>query len=167
MDLWFTLRMWKHFLHPNSPLSNTYLVKRAFFCDSKPDSEVDAFAKNMSHYESFLWPLGMMLGRLVDVRNVVKRISGWKPRSCRIMILAAEKDRLMSIKQMRGAAEHYRGGVVDLIKAKKLDSESSGLLGDDASGIRFRVVAGAGHHLQNDLQWHDGAREVVEFYEQL
>lgn len=159
--------MWKHFLHPNSPLSNTYLVKRAFFCDSKPDSEVDAFAKNMSHYESFLWPLGMMLGRLVDVRNVVKRISGWKPRSCRIMILAAEKDRLMSIKQMRGAAEHYRGGVVDLIKAKKLDSESSGLLGDDASGIRFRVVAGAGHHLQNDLQWHDGAREVVEFYEQL
>ncbi|KDQ32077.1 hypothetical protein PLEOSDRAFT_1100589 [Pleurotus ostreatus PC15] len=123
--------MWKHFLHPKSPLSNTYLVKRDFFCDTKPDSEVDAFAKNMSHYES-LQP---------DIRLTTFRTSTSLPQH--------HPKRPMEA-QLRGAAEHYRGSVVDLIKAKKLDSESSGLLGDD-----------------NDLQWHDGAREVVEFYEQL
>ncbi|KAF4564538.1 hypothetical protein EYR40_010704 [Pleurotus pulmonarius] len=167
MDPWFSLRMWGHFLHPNSPLSSTGLVKRAFFCDAKPDSEVDAFAQKMSYYESFLWPLGMMLGRLVDVRNVVKRISGWESRGCSLMVLAAEKDRLMSIKQMKGAAEHYRGGLMDLIRTKKLDSVESGDPEGDVSGVRFRVVAGAGHHLQNDIQWHEGACEVVGFYEQL
>ncbi|KAF7426349.1 hypothetical protein PC9H_008717 [Pleurotus ostreatus] len=123
--------MWKHFLHPQSPLSNTYWVKRAFFCDTKPDSEFDAFAKNMSHYES-LQP---------DIRLTTFRTSTSLPASSQ----AADGSR-----QLRGAAEHYRGSVVDLIKAKKLDSESSGLLGDD-----------------NDLQWDDGVREAVEFYEQL
>lgn len=172
MDPWFNFRMFIHFWHPNSPLSNIRLVKQAFFCREKPDEEVDAFARLMAPYESFLWPIGMMFKGYVSVPKIIESIVGWGT-SERIFILSAENDALMSVKQMRGAAEHYRVGVADLVKEKKLEAKTGDLVlnekttENDGNGVRFRIVPGAGHHVQNDIQWEDGAKAVVEFYEQL
>jgi hypothetical protein len=36
-----------------------------------------------------------------------------------------------------------------------------------ANGTRVTWVPGAGHHLQNDVQWQVGAEKLLAFYEQL
>lgn len=33
--------------------------------------------------------------------------------------------------------------------------------------VEFDVVAGAGHHLQNGLQWEEGAEKILAFLKQL
>ncbi|KAF2838796.1 alpha/beta-hydrolase [Patellaria atrata CBS 101060] len=153
MDPWFVMRQWIHFMHPNSPLSSRRLVKQAFFCDAYPDERVDEFAKEMSYYESYLWPIGMMFGSFVNVKNILQQIVGWGIGE-RVLILAAENDRLMSVEQMQRAADTYRTGVTDLVGTKKLETKRQ--------GVRFGLVRGAGHHLQNDLQWEDGAEKFLD-----
>lgn len=143
----------KHFGNPMSPLSSAFLVKQAFFCKEIALEKVEAFRRNMPTYESFLWPLGLMF-RVADPRKVLESIvrSGTVKRGDeRLFLLAAEQDKLMSVDLMERQAAEYRTA------ASKLGDES----------IRYEVVQAAGHHLQNDLQWEDGANKLLSWYEQL
>lgn len=48
----------------------------------------------------------------------------------------------------------YRDGVV-----------AAGTSSDDAGrAVQMELVEGAGHHLQNDVQWEDGASKLLSFY---
>ena len=153
-----------------SPLSSSRLVKSAFFSSDFPIERVDAFRKFMPTYESFMWPGGLMF-RIVKVQNVLRQISGWNSNSSRVFILAASDDKLMSSDLMERAAAEYRARFSKLMKeeefqaADEIAQKDTG--GNERHGVRYGVVKGASHHLQNDSQWEDAARQVLEFYEQL
>lgn len=36
-----------------------------------------------------------------------------------------------------------------------------------SSKVQMEFVEGAGHHLQNDVQWEDGAAKLFQFYQKL
>jgi len=171
MDPFVFIRNYLYFNHPNSALSSLRLVKNAFFCPEMPDERVDAFAKQMSYYESLLWPFGMFL-RFVNVKNIIPQILGWGTGS-RVLFLNAEKDALIGIHHSTRAIDVYRTSVSQLGKEKKVEAEVDNVKLDEATGesegngVMFRIVKGAGHHVQNDLQWEDGAQKLLEFYEQL
>lgn len=160
-DPWMTIRMFfKHFGHPMSPLSSTRLVKQAFFCDAYPLEKVEAFERYMPRMESFAWPMGQNF-RFGTFKNILQQIVGWGMGQ-RVLVMAGEKDRLVditvAIREVREAREAY----VDLVDSKKIDAKKQ-----DDSGVRYCEVRGAGHHMQNDLQWEDGATALLAFYEQL
>ena len=171
MDPFFMLRSYTHFMHPNSALSSLKLVKRAFFSPEMPDDQVDAFSNRMSYYESFLWPFGMFF-KFADVKNIIPQIVGWGS-GARVMFLNGENDNLISVKHSVRAANIYRTGVIDLVKAKKLDAVLDVVKTDEATGesdgqgIWMRVVKGAAHHIQNDVLWEDSAKRMLEFHGQL
>jgi hypothetical protein len=176
MDPYFSIRMYlRDFGHPRSPLSSTTLVHRAFFCPALPTASVKEFESHMSEFESLLWPLGMMLP-FVNTRNVLKNIVGWglTPVKDRVLVLAGSKDTLMGVKLMRRMAQDYRKAFGMLVKRKLLQAhlavaESTNKDDDEvfSFGVRFNVVEGAGHHMQNDLQWEDSASQLLTFVEQL
>lgn len=164
----------RDFGHPRSPLSSTTLVHRAFFCPSFPTASVKEFETHMPAYESLLWPLGIMLP-FVNTRNVLKNIVGWGAASKeRVFVLAGSKDTLMGVKLMRRMAQHYRNSFAKLVKREFLQADLAEAEADtqeadefSSSGVRFSVVEGAGHHMQNDLQWEDTAQQLLTFVEQL
>ncbi|EON60926.1 hypothetical protein W97_00136 [Coniosporium apollinis CBS 100218] len=172
LDPWFSLRMLLHGWHPKSPLSSTALVKRVFFCNEMPESRVQEFEKQMSMYESFWWPVGMMY-HFASATAVMSSIVGWGAgKGERLLVLAGEKDVLMTKDVMEKLAEFYRGGFEELVRGKKIEAEAEEVRVKKGGrsrglGVRLATVEGAGHHLQNDLQWEDGAEQVLEFYRQL
>jgi len=175
LDPWFAPRFFiRDLWHPRSPLSSTTLVHRVFFCPSFPREKVREFERFMPDYESLTWPLGMMLP-FVKINNVLMNILGWTQDQQRLLVLTGSRDTIMSVKQMRQMALQYRQALVSLIgerlviekeNAKAEDaSEEDCLVGveSSASGVRFAVVEGSGHHLQNDLQWENAANQVLKF----
>lgn len=178
LDPWFSLRMLFHGWHPNSPLSHPALTRRAFFSDGVPDSYVARFQAHINAYESFLWPLGMMTP-FANAANVVRRVMGWGQggRGQRILVLAGERDRLMTMDVMEKLAGFYRQALRSLLRDKKLDADDGTLGGSedgpeqgvdaDADGVRLAVVPSAGHHMQNDVQWEIAAEKLLAFYRQL
>ncbi|KAM7204778.1 putative Abhydrolase domain containing protein [Rhypophila sp. PSN 637] len=183
LDPWFTLRMVFHGWHPNSPLSHPKLVRRVFFSDEQTDEYIENFHKLGSPYESFLWPLGMGY-KFVDPARVLGQISGWGtkgPDNDRVLVLAGDGDKIMTYPVMEKLAWFYRRAWAGLVRDKKLDAAASSSDGGDdvrslaadggldsaGQGVRLAVVPGAGHHLQNDVQWEIGAKKLLEFYEQL
>lgn len=129
----------------------------------------------MSEFESLTWPLEMMFP-FVNVRNVMNNILGWgSAMKGRLLVLAGGEDKLMSPKLMRRMAEQYCQGFEMLSRSKPLGPRVDSLpLDKIADGeeifsgpVRFGIVKGAGHHFQNDLQWEDGASQVLTFIEQL
>ncbi|RDL37681.1 Uncharacterized protein BP5553_05114 [Venustampulla echinocandica] len=163
-DPWFAPRYYiRDFWHSRSPLSSTTLVHRAFFSPEFPREEVKKWELYIPEYESMLWPLGMMLP-FVNVWNVVKNITGWG-KSKRLMVLAGEKDTLMGVTLMQQMAGIYRKTA-----AKTLKSRDQGKVDDgwaDVDNIEFDVVSNAGHHIQNDLTWEEGAEKILGFLGQL
>lgn len=160
-DPWMTIRMFfRHFGHPMSPLSSTRLVKQAFFCDDYPMDKVAAFERYMPRMESFAWPMGQNF-RFGTFRNILQRIVGWGMGQ-RILVLAGEDDRLVDLSVAQREVQEARQAFVDLVDEKKIEAKK-----EEFSGVRSYVVKGAGHHMQNDLQWEDGAKALLEFYEQL
>ncbi|KAI9848095.1 MAG: hypothetical protein M1837_001197 [Sclerophora amabilis] len=139
-------------------------------------AEVAEFESLMPEYESLNWPIGM-LRPFINVRRVLAGISGWDSGE-RIMVVAGGLDRICSVPLMRRMAQQYRTAVGDLVKEKKID-ETEGAVGDAeeapvekctesrGAGVRFTIVEGAGHHVQNDLQRDDGARRILDFVKQL
>ncbi|RDB20930.1 hypothetical protein Hypma_011950 [Hypsizygus marmoreus] len=161
----------RDFGHTRSPLSSTTLVHRAFFCFEFPTSGVQEFEPNMPEYESLLWPLGMMFP-FVNVRNVLRNIVGWAaPLKTRLFVVSGSKDTLMGVVLMRRMTEQYRQAFVALIRRKVLQVGLSIADVDDKDGsaaaVGFTVIEGAGHHIQNDLQWEDAASQILAFFEQL
>ncbi|KLU89409.1 hypothetical protein MAPG_08380 [Magnaporthiopsis poae ATCC 64411] len=186
VDPLFGIRMLLHGWHPNSALSHPALTKRVFFSDEVDDDYVLRFQARTSAYESFLWPLSMMR-RFVDPARLLCRLWGWTSSSDgsgsstrsgqRILIMSGEGDKLMTPPVMRHLAATYRAAFADQANAKKIEvghdsAEVVPLAGeggvDDAGqGVRFCIAPGAGHHLQNDVEWEVGARKLLEFYKQL
>jgi hypothetical protein len=114
----------------------------------------------MPEYESMLWPLGQML-KFAKVENILKSIVGWdRGNGPRVLVVAGEKDRLMTGDVMKKLAEGYEDAMVRMF-GKSWGSEG------EKGGEVLRVVKGAGHHLQNDLQWEDGAEKILRFLEEL
>ncbi|KAG8169922.1 hypothetical protein KVR01_000667 [Diaporthe batatas] len=181
LDPWFSLRMLFHGWHPNSPLSHPALTRRAFFSDAVPDSYVARFQTHINAYESFLWPLSMMVP-FANAATIVRRVAGWgQGGGHRILVLAGGRDRLMTMDVMEKLAGFYRQALRSLLRDKKLDgvdgpvggSENRGNasgregIDSDADGVRLAVVPSAGHHMQNDVDWEVGAEKLLAFYGQL
>ncbi|KAK4122776.1 alpha/beta-hydrolase [Parathielavia appendiculata] len=173
MDPWFTIRMIFHLWHPNSPLSHPAFTRRAFFSQEQTDAYVEAFHEKISRYESFLWPLAMTKP-FVNPQNIISQIAGWGSGQ-RIMVLAGERDKLVSLDIKEDLAQMYRTKYSAMVQEKQLQAEDaavvplSGESGPDNAGhgVRFCVVPNAGHHLQNDVTWETGAEKLLAFYEQL
>ncbi|KAK3371526.1 Alpha/Beta hydrolase protein [Lasiosphaeria ovina] len=177
LDPWFTLRMVFHGWHPNSPLSHPALTKRAFFSEHVTDDLVRRFQQRINAYESFLWPLGIGYS-FVNPHKMLPQITSNRAIGQRILILCGGADKLMTLPVMTRLADMYRAAFVSLSRQRKLDavgdeinsiSEDSeeGQQDTTGQGVRLCVVPGAGHHLQNDVQWEVGAQKLLTFYEQL
>ena len=176
-DPWFSIRMILHLYHPNSPLSHPALVRRIFFSDAKPEHELLEFWRQGSRYEAFLWPFSMMYNFASPV-DILKSIVGGDKGGDRVMVLTGTKDVIMTQDIMRDLGDRYRGAMKQMVRRKKMDDEEEeeagarvldGEGGEDSSeaGVRVAWVPGAGHHLQNDVQWEIGAQKLLEFHRQL
>jgi len=171
LDPWFLPRfLFKHFMHPRSPLSSTALVHRAFFSPEYATDDVRKFQRLMPEYESLIWPSGMMF-RFVNVRNVLSNIVGWEDyRHERVLIVAGEKDTLMGVELMRRMAAEYRQASLDILRtssdSKKEEVDVAGNNKGDG-GVGFAVIPGSGHHIQNDLSWEESADKIISFLDQL
>lgn len=190
LDPWFSFRMIFHGWHPNSPLSHPKLVRSVFFSNEQTDEYIEEFHKLGSPYESFWWPLGMGY-KFADPLRILQSISGWggvaeHNTQDKVLILAGGGDKIMTHDVMVRLAGFYRSAWKSLVGAKKIDADvdtgsssgngdadvvrslpGEGGLDTSGQGVRHVVVPGAGHHLQNDVQWEVGARKLLEFYEQL
>jgi hypothetical protein len=134
------------------------------------DDRVRAFEKLLPPYESFIWPIQMMVS-FVNIKSVVQNITGWGS-SERIMVLAGQDDAITTKKIMYQMVNVYRAAVKSLVKDKKLEvecDESTGTEDKDnhGEGVNYAVVPFAGHHMQNDVNWEYGAKKVLAFYEKL
>jgi pimeloyl-ACP methyl ester carboxylesterase len=154
--------------HPRSSLCTTTLVQNAFFGPDYPREKVKEFEKWMAPYEAMRWPSGLMgswkSGRNVflDPQDILRHVVPNKPPSDRILIMMGTEDKLMQGTQERSVAEYAEA-------MKKLrGGESPGLKELEAHhGVRLVEIKGAGHHLQNDVQWEDGANALLLWLNQL
>ncbi|KAK0634957.1 Alpha/Beta hydrolase protein [Bombardia bombarda] len=175
LDPWFTLRMVLHGWHPNSPLSHPALTRRVFFSEKQSDAYVERFQKLICPYESFIWALGM--GRpFANPQKLLAQISSTRNTTGQgVLVLCGGADKIMTLPVMETLAGFYRKAYSSLESQKKSDANEHvvepipGDGGQDTAGhgVRLCVVPGAGHHLQNDVQWEAGAHKLFEFYEQL
>lgn len=173
LDPWFTVRMLFHGWHSNSPLSHPYLVKRVFFSEEYSEDKLVEFQSHLNHYESFLWPLGMMY-RFVNPKDVILNIAGWGNRN-RMLIMAGTEEKLMTRPVQEKMAETYRTVFSQLIRERKLDAvdeavcslPGEGGLDNAGHGVELAWVPGAAHHLQNDTPWKIGADKLVAFIRRL
>ncbi|KAI9797446.1 MAG: hypothetical protein M1833_005486 [Piccolia ochrophora] len=165
MDPWFLLRSYWHLGHPISPLSSTTLVHRAFFSPECPRTVVRDFEPNICDYESMRWPIGLMHS-FTNARDVLRNIRG-RGLGPRLLILAGEVDRLMSVPIMARMRDGYQLAAKKMAQEVRADSEKEKEINVaiDQEQIWYAVVKGA-HHLQNDVHWEDGAKEIAAFVEQ-
>ena len=159
-DPWFLLRSYAHLMHPRSPLSSTPLVHRAFFPPAYPEKDVREFECWMPPWESMWWPLYMMRS-FVSFPRIGQNITGWN-RGCRICVVAGTQDKLMGVVLMEKLAGCFRTAVKKNVVNKKIEIPE-----DVEEGVKFVIVKGAGHHLQNNLFWEDSTRQLLEFLEAL
>ncbi|KAF2219944.1 Alpha/Beta hydrolase protein [Elsinoe ampelina] len=159
-DPWFPIRIYWHLFHARSPLSSTALVKNAFFCDEYPIEKIPALEKLMAPYESMLWP-SSMFWRFISIRKVLGNVNVAVGRPS-VLVMAAEKSRLMDPAMMRRAADEYAMGIRDVLLEEDKEVSASQV----AQTVSYELIRGAGHHLQNDLQWRDGAEKMAKFYKE-
>jgi pimeloyl-ACP methyl ester carboxylesterase len=151
-------------------------VRQLFFGSQYPDDKLEDFFQYLAESEAMLWFLGM-IPQFADFERVVQRgIVGWdgeKTDSERILVMVGELDALMDVAMMRRLAARYRQVVRESIGEKKLVNVSDvgysevAFTEDRENGVRLVVVKGAGHHVQNDLQWEVGAWRIADFLQQL
>lgn len=146
LDPWFTLRMIFHGWHPNSPLSHPALTRRAFFGDRFPMSYVIPFQRRLNRYESYGWPFSMMRP-FATASSILRHIHNKGSSGNKVLVMAGSQDALMTPEVTQETAAFYR---------RVAEPEKEGVL--------MEFVKGAGHHLQNDVQWEDGAAKLFEFY---
>jgi hypothetical protein len=139
-----------------------------------------------------LWPL-QCLFKFVTGPDVLQNILGWNSTSpgsasssasktvsgpaARLFVVAAEHDVLCTPSICRDVALRYRAAFRELRHTQLSGrSPSSGLnedkvgispSNDDEDGIRFRIVRGLGHHLQNHVEWKRGAVEIESWIQNL
>ncbi|KAH7130404.1 Alpha/Beta hydrolase protein [Dendryphion nanum] len=189
---WKVYRFWAltaliHFpyrlYHPRYVLATTQQVHDAFFTPSTPISVVRSLERLLSPYESMLWPI-QALFRFVTGPDVLSSITRWgvpKPTSSntkispessnsvnsRFLVLAAEHDVLCTPAILEDVAQRYRAAFRELVSNKKIDGVSKDDLRGNENGVSFRVVPGLGHHLQNHVEWENGAKVILEWVDAL
>lgn len=149
IDPWFTVRMLFHGWHSNSPLSHPVLTHRAFFGKEFPLASVMPFQERINRYESFLWPISM-LRPFASPASVWQQIQDPQQKTPKLLVMAGSDDKLMNVQETESLTALYR-------------SAAKG----DANQVQMEFVQGAGHHLQNDIQWEDGAEKLLQFYKKL
>lgn len=88
------------------------------------------------------------------------------------MVMAGSGDKLMTPPIMIRLANWFRDvvGKDEEIEQQEetgeLDDTKEGL-DSVGRGVECVFVQGPGHHVQNDVQWKDGARKLLGFYEKL
>jgi hypothetical protein len=163
--------------HSKYLMVTTKQVHDAFFTPWTPISVVKSLERLLSPYESMLWPM-QALFKFVTGPDVLSSITGWGIRnsvkgnnegvSQNMLVLAAEHDVLCTPSILQDAAKRYRAAFVQMVQQGKIDGVSKMALQREAEeGVRFRVVKGVGHHLQNHVEWERGAEEILEWVEQL
>ena len=93
--------------------------------------------------------------------RVAQNITGWN-RGDGIGVVAGTKDKLMGVALM----EKLSGCFWEAVKEHAADKKSK-IPEDVEEGVRFITTKGADHHLQNDLVWEKGAKQVLGFLEAL
>lgn len=165
-------------------LATTKQVRDPFFTASTPTSVVEALERLLSPYESMCWPMQALLP-IVTGPDVIQSIIGWKLRQStqgatpkpsiapRLLVVAAELDVLCTQPVLRNAAKRYRAAFLASLRLNKLDgvSEHAVHLGHDdseeANGVRFEIVKGVAHHVQNHVEWEKGAKVVLDWVQEL
>lgn len=166
--------------HSRYILATDKQVQDAFFTAETPKEHVRSFSKLLAPYESMLWPM-QGLSAFITGSDVLSSITGWRRRrraatgattekspsilTQRLFILAAERDVLCTPAILESASVQYKKALRHMISEGKLSSDSE--QGNSDDGVRFRVVKGVAHHLQNHEDWEKGASEVHEWLEQL
>jgi len=155
-------------------------VHRLLFSPGYPSDKLEDFTRYLPESEAIIWVLGLIL-EFTDFRIVVQRsivgLKGGAPDGERILILAGELDVMMDIQMMRRLTKRYRDAVRHVMGENAQGHVSSDVgyeaereeayTEDRGDGVRMVVVKGAGHHVQNDLQWEVGVQRVVVFLQQL
>jgi len=169
------------FFHSKYLMVTTKQVHNAFFTSWTPTPVVESLQRLLSPYESMLWPM-QGLFKFVTGPDVLSSITGWTIRSStpetqsdetsgvnqNLLVLAAEHDVLCTPPILRDAADRYRAAFAQMVELGKIDGvKTRDLKGDEEGGVRFRVVKGVGHHMQNHVEWERGAEEILEWAEQL
>lgn len=159
------LNFYYRLFHSRYLLATIPQIHSAFFTAETPVSHVQRFSHLLSPYESMLWPM-QGLPAFVTGPDVLGSITGWNSKNGgdsvkqALFVLAAEKDVLCTPPIMRDAAQRYG-------KALETLADNGGKVANDEGGVRFRVVKGSAHHLQNHEEWERGAEEVRLWVEQL
>ena len=167
IDWWMFVRGMFMFHHPKAALCTTTLVRNAFFGPDYPYKRVKEFEKWMAPYEALGWPTGTMGswkgGRNVwlDADKIVCNITTQGPSKDRVLVMLGSEDKIMQGTQDRMVAEYA--------KAMKMlgKDEKGGGNGRASTGVRLIQIHRAGHHLQNDVQWEKGAKELLDFLSQV
>ncbi|KPM34698.1 hypothetical protein AK830_g11872 [Neonectria ditissima] len=147
LDPWFTIRLILHGWHSNSPLSHPALTRRAFFGESFPLSAMGPFQSRLNRYESYGWPFSMMRA-FASAGSILRHVHNGGAGGIKLLVMAGSQDKLMTEKVTQETAAFYRAAA---------DPEAKDV-------VRLEIVEGAGHHLQNDVQWQDGAGRLLNFY---
>lgn len=94
----------------------------------------------------------------LDVRDIVRRVDvDEKGGRDKVLVLIGTEDKLME-----GTTER----IVDDYKAAL--AEDAATAGHKAAaGVRHVEIKRAGHHVQNDVQWEEGAEALLRFLEQV
>lgn len=169
-----TLRMiFLHFFHPRSPLSSTYLVHQAFFSTEMPTERVVEVEKTMAEFESMSWPLSM-LSQFVDPKKVAAALrigaASGPQKPGRMLIIAGEKDRLMTLPLMQRLVDWYKVAATRLqsaavAKLKKSDGSAVRTADMDAA-VSMQVAPGVGHHMMLDVRWKGSAELVLHWLQE-
>jgi hypothetical protein len=162
------------FLHSKYLMATTKQVQDAFFTAETPISVVQSLQRLLSPYESMLWPM-QGLFKFVTGPDVLSSITGWSSKSStrkgvsqNLMVLGAEHDVLCTPPILKDAAERYRAAFAQMVELGKVDGVSTkDVESGEEHGVRYRTVKGVAHHLQNHVEWEKGAKEVLEWVEQL
>ncbi|KAF1928001.1 uncharacterized protein M421DRAFT_101376 [Didymella exigua CBS 183.55] len=183
---WSVYKFWSltapiHFpyrmFHPRYILAMTQQVHDAFFTPSTPNYVVKGLESLLSLYESMLWPMQVLFS-FVSGLDVAGAIVGWSLRKApepngssgvapRLLVLAGKKDVLCTPGILEDAANRHSAAFHHCVRAGKLDGISEDDVGRGDKGVIFAVTEGLGHHLQNHVEWERGAKEVLEWAEQL
>jgi hypothetical protein len=157
-------------------LPTTAHVRRLFFCPQFPNDKLEEFTQYLAESEAMVWAFGM-IPKFANFRNIVDRsiagLAGSKPDGDRILIVEGELDKLMDVPMLRRLANKYRNAVRESVGADGDTYAGHEVIREEAyiedreAGVRMVIVKGAGHHIQNDLQWEVGAQRVLHFLQQL
>lgn len=161
-----------------SLLPTTTHVRRAWFSPEYPSDKLQEVMKYMPEIETFFCGIELCFP-FASCRHIVQNLLGWsadKLESQKILVISGSADKLMDPSTMRQLSKCYRDAIQYVMPERASpvidtagDEDNTGKLFEEnqGSGIRMVVVNGAGHHIQNDIQWEIGAERVADFLQQL